>query len=190
MVGLKERKWLSNLSIGLMLGFFYLPILIMIFFSFNSSRSLSVFEGFSLRWYEQLWESRDVVSAVWVSVSIAVIATIISTIVGTITAIGLSKSRKVLREAFLVINDFPIMNPEIVTAIGWMLLFVFIQLEAGYITMLLAHIAFCIPYNAYGTAYSRPLLTYECNYAFQSRVRRSESDTQQYWNNDLPLAQN
>ncbi len=146
MVGLKERKWLSNLSIGLMLGFFYLPILIMIFFSFNSSRSLSVFEGFSLRWYEQLWESRDVVSAVWVSVSIAVIATIISTIVGTITAIGLSKSRKVLREAFLVINDFPIMNPEIVTAIGWMLLFVFIQLEAGYMTMLLAHIAFCIPY--------------------------------------------
>lgn len=146
MVGLKEKKWLSNLSIGLMLLFFYLPIVIMIVFSFNSSRSLSVFDGFSLRWYQQLLESRDVVNAVGVSISIAIIATIVSTVVGTLTAIGLSKSRRVLREAYLILNDFPIMNPEIVTAIGWMLLFVFIQIEAGYMTMLLAHIAFCIPY--------------------------------------------
>lgn len=146
MVGIKERKWLSNFSIGLMLVFFYLPIIIMMVFSFNSSRSLSVFDGFSMRWYQQLLESRDVVNAVGVSVSIALIATVISTVVGTLTAIGLSKSNRVLREAYLVINDFPIMNPEIVTAIGWMLLFVFVQLEAGYVTMLLAHIAFCIPY--------------------------------------------
>lgn len=146
MVGIKERKWLANLSIGAMLVFFYLPIVIMIFFSFNSSRSLSVFDGFSLRWYQQLLESRDVVDAVTVSVSIALIATIVSTIVGTLTAIGLSKSKKVLRESFLMLNDFPIMNPEIVTAIGWMLLFVFVQIPAGYMTMLLAHIAFCIPY--------------------------------------------
>lgn len=118
----------------------------MIVFSFNSSRSLSVFDGFSLRWYQQLLESRDVVNAVGVSISIAIIATIVSTVVGTLTAIGLSKSRRVLREAYLILNDFPIMNPEIVTAIGWMLLFVFIQIEAGYMTMLLAHIAFCIPY--------------------------------------------
>lgn len=146
MVGIKEKKWLANSGIALTLIFFYLPILIMIIFSFNSSKSLSVFDGFSTRWYKQLFDSRDIIQAVSVSVSIAFLATFISTIVGTITAIGLSKSKKILRDIYLVINDFPILNPEIVTAIGWMLLFVVLHLEAGYITMLLAHIAFCIPY--------------------------------------------
>lgn len=146
MVGIKNRRWLSNLSLILMMVFFYLPIVIMIVFSFNESRSLSVFQGFSLRWYEQLINSRDVVDVVWVSVSVAVIATLVSTFVGTLTAIGLSKSKKILRDVYLIFNDFPIMNPEIVTAIGWMLLFVVLNITPGYMTMLLAHIAFCTPY--------------------------------------------
>lgn len=146
MVGIKNRRWLSNLSLILMMVFFYLPIVIMIVFSFNESRSLSVFQGFSLRWYEQLINSRDVVDVVWVSVSVAVIATVVSTFVGTLTAIGLSKSKKILRDVYLIFNDFPIMNPEIVTAIGWMLLFVVLNITPGYMTMLLAHIAFCTPY--------------------------------------------
>ena len=146
MVGIKDRRWLSNISLSMMMIFFYLPIVIMIVFSFNESRSLSVFQGFSFNWYQQLLNSRDVVDAVWVSVSIAVIATTISTFVGTLTAIGLSKSKKILRDVYLVFNDFPVMNPEIVTAIGWMLLFVVVNLTPGYLTMLLAHIAFCTPY--------------------------------------------
>ena len=129
MVGIKERKWLSNTSLILMMIFFYLPIVIMMFFSFNESRSLSVFQGFSLHWYEQLINSRDVVDAVWVSVSVAIISTFISTFVGTLTAIGLSKASKRLRDFYLIWNDFPIMNPEIVTAIGWMLLFVVVNLN-------------------------------------------------------------
>lgn len=146
MVGLKERKWLSRLSIGVVLAFFYLPILIMIIFSFNSSKSLSSFEGFSLGWYERLFKDRDVMDAVVTSFSVAIISTLVSTIVGTITAIGLSKSRKIVKDIMLWVNDFPIMNPEIVTAIGLMLLFVFLKIEAGYLTMLLAHITFSIPY--------------------------------------------
>ena len=74
------------------------------------------------------------------------LATVISTVLGTITAIGLSKSRKVLKEMVLTINNFPILNPEIVTAIGLMLLFSSLGMTKGYLTMLLAHIAFCTPY--------------------------------------------
>ena len=142
----KSTQWLSRLMIALCLLFFYLPIIIMMIFSFNSSKSLTNFEGFSLRWYEQLFKSKDVLSSVWTSVSIATISTIVSTIVGTLTAIGLTKSRKVIREIILTFNELPILNPEIVTAIGLMLLFVFSGVGLGYTTMLLAHITFSVPY--------------------------------------------
>lgn len=85
-------------------------------------------------------------SALWTTISIAVLATIISTVVGTITAIGLSKSNKVLKNIVERINDFPIMNPEIVTAISLLMLFSALGVQKGYFTMLLAHIMFCIPY--------------------------------------------
>lgn len=130
-----------------MFVFLYLPILVTMIFSFNSSRSLIKMEGFSLKWYERLLTDRDIIAAVWVSVSVAVIATVISTILGTITAIGLSKCRKVLRDTILNINNIPIMNPDIVTAIGLMILFSSIAvMQKGYMTMLLAHVMFCTPY--------------------------------------------
>jgi spermidine/putrescine transport system permease protein len=84
--------------------------------------------------------------AVYVSVSIAVFATIIATVLGTLTAIGLSKNKKILKEIILNINNIPIMNSDIVTAIGLMILFSSIKMEKGYLTMLLAHVAFCTPY--------------------------------------------
>ena len=85
-------------------------------------------------------------NAVYVSITIALLATAISTILGTLTAIGLSKSRKVIKELIINVNNVPIMNPDIVTAIGLMILFSSLHLEKGYVTMLLAHIAFCTPY--------------------------------------------
>ena len=84
--------------------------------------------------------------ALYTTFSVALIATLISTVVGTISAIGLSKSKKIIRDIMGQINNFPLMNPEIVTAIGFMLLFITFQIEKGFVTMLLAHIAFCIPY--------------------------------------------
>ena len=131
-----KSKWLSKLMIVLSLCFFYLPIIIMMVFSFNSSKSLTSWNGFSLRWYEQLFRSRDVLSSVWTSLSVATISTIIATIVGTLSAIGLTKSKKVIREIILTFNELPILNPEIVTAIGLMLLFVFSGISLGYMTML------------------------------------------------------
>lgn len=142
----KKKSFWSRFYVVLCLAFFYLPILVTMIFSFNSSKSLTKFSGFSLRWYAELLNNVEVVKAVYVSVSIAIIATIISTVLGTITAIGLSRSRKVLRDLILNINNIPILNPEIVTAIGLMLLFSSIGMRKGYVTMLIAHISFCTPY--------------------------------------------
>ena len=133
------------LMVGIII-FFYLPIIYMIIFSFNEGKSLTTFTGFSLRWYEHMLESRDMMEALYTTFSVALIATAVSTVVGTISAIGLSKSKKIIRDIMNQVNNFPLMNPEIVTAIGFMLLFITFQIEKGYITMLLAHIAFCIPY--------------------------------------------
>ena len=131
---------------GLSVVFFYLPILYMIIFSFNDGKSLTSFTGFSLRWYRHMLDSSDMMEALSTTFSVAVLATIISTIVGTISAIGISKSKKVVRDLMDQVNNLPLMNPEIVTAIGFMLLFITFRVGKGYVTMLLAHIAFCIPY--------------------------------------------
>ena len=142
----KDKRVLGKVGMALLLVFFYAPILFMIIFSFNSSKSLTHFTGFSLCWYEAMLKNHGMMESLYVTIVIALLATIISTIIGTITAIGLSKSKKVLRAFVSQVNDFPIMNPEIVTAIGLMLLFITFQIEKGFVTLLLAHIAFCIPY--------------------------------------------
>lgn len=142
----KKNGFWSMAYVVICFVFFYLPIVVTMIFSFNSSKSLSRFTGFSLRWYEALLKNSEIMSAVYVSVTIAVLATVISTILGTITAIGLSRSRKVLKDAVLTMNDIPILNPDIVTAIGWMLLFSSLGFQKGYLTMLLAHIGFCTPF--------------------------------------------
>ena len=142
----KKNSLFSKFYIAICFAFFYLPILVTMIFSFNSSKSLSKFTGFSLRWYKALLENSEIMSAVYVSVTIAILATIASTVLGTMTAIGLSKSRKIIKDMVLGMNDIPILNPDIVTAIGWMLLFSSLGFQKGYMTMLLAHIAFCTPY--------------------------------------------
>ena len=144
---MKTRKRpFGKILMALAVVFFYLPILYMIVFSFNDGKSLTAFHGFSLRWYRHMLESAGMMEALYTTFSVALLATAVSTVAGTIAAIGLSKSKKIVREAMQQINNLPLMNPEIVTAIGFMLLFITFKVEKGYLTMLLAHIAFCIPY--------------------------------------------
>lgn len=142
----KKKRPAGKLLMVLTLVFFYLPIVYMIVFSFNDGKSLTHFTGFSMRWYTHMLESRDMMESLYTTFSVALIATFISTVVGTISAIGLSKSRKIIRDLMEQVDNLPMMNPEIVTAIGFMLLFITFHVEKGYVTMLLAHIAFCIPY--------------------------------------------
>lgn len=142
----KGKRYGGKILMGLLILFFYLPIVYMIVFSFNDGKSLTSFTGFSLRWYQHMLESNDMMEALYTTFSVALLATFISTVVGTVAAIGLSKSKKIVRDVMEQVNNLPLMNPEIVTAIGFMLLFITFKVEKGYITMLLAHIAFCIPY--------------------------------------------
>lgn len=136
----------SKIILTLTMLFFYLPILYIIIFSFNDSRSLTKFGGFSLRWYEKMFADSTMMEAVLYTVIIAVIATVVATVVGTITAIDLSKSRKVVQKMVERINDLPVMNPDIVTAISLLMFFSVLTVKKGFGTLLIAHIMFCIPY--------------------------------------------
>ncbi|MDE6475368.1 MAG: extracellular solute-binding protein [Erysipelotrichaceae bacterium] len=143
---MKNKNFLRKLLLCITFLFFYFPILYMLVFSFNSSRSLTSFDGFSVQWYEKMFSDRNMLEAIYYTLVIAILATVISTIVGTLTAIGLSKSKKILREMVIQVNDLPILNPEIVTAVGLMLFYVSLHIQKGFMTLLFAHIAFCIPY--------------------------------------------
>ena len=143
---MQKKNIFPKIYLALIMLFFYLPIAYVILFSFNESKSLTSFTGFSLKWYDKLFASRTMMESVYYSVLVAVIATIVSTIVGTIVAIGLSKSNKVIKEIVTQINNLPMLNPDIVTAIGLMLFFSTLNIPTGFGTMLLAHIIFCIPY--------------------------------------------
>ena len=142
----KKNSVASKIILILTMLFFYLPILYIIVFSFNDSRSLTKFSGFSLRWYEKMFADSTMMEAVLYTVIIAVIATVVATVVGTITAIGLSKSRKVVQKMVERINDLPVMNPDIVTAISLLMFFSVLTVKKGFGTLLLAHIMFCVPY--------------------------------------------
>ena len=144
--GKKKKRIFGACIMGFLVAFFYAPILYMIIYSFNDSRSLTKFSGFSLQWYEKMFNDSTMMESLFYTIAIAVLATVISTFVGTITAIGLSKSKRFLKNLVEQINQLPIMNPEIVTAIGLLMFFSAIHVKKGFMTLLLAHIMFCVPY--------------------------------------------
>ena len=126
-----EKRTFGKTLMILIIAFFYLPILYMMVFSFNEGKSLTHFSGFSLKWYQHMLESRDMMEALYTTFGVALIATAVSTVVGTIAAIGLSKSKKIIRDIMEQVNNLPLMNPDIVTAIGFMLLFITFKVEKG-----------------------------------------------------------
>ena len=144
----KKSPWsfLTGGYLILILLFIYLPIAYVVLFSFNDSKSLTNFTGFSLRWYENMFSDRTMLDSIYYTVVVAVIATVVSTIVGTVAAIGLSKAKPLIRSVILEVNNLPVMNPDIVTAIGLMLLFISTKIQLSLTTLILAHITFCIPY--------------------------------------------
>ena len=143
---LRLSKVIGKVYLAFMLLFFYLPIIYMVVFSFNDSRSLSSFTGFSLRWYEKMFNDSAMMSSYYYTIIIAILATVISTICGTLIAIGLSRSNKILKGLVEQINSLPVLNPEIVTAIGLLMFFSTLSVNKGFCTLLAAHIMFCIPY--------------------------------------------
>ena len=143
----KLSKFFSSGYLVLILLFIYLPIGYLVLFSFNEGKSMTNFTGFSLRWYENLFQKEySMLDSIWTTLLVAGIATVVSTVVGTVAAIGLSKAKRLIRTAVLEINNLPVMNPDIVTAISLMLLFLSMKIQRSIVTLTLAHITFCIPY--------------------------------------------
>ena len=146
-------KRASKIYTALIMIFLFAPMVILLVFSFNEAKSLSVFSGFSLKWYRELFRDDETLKAVVNTLVLAVLAALISTVMGTAAAVGINKMRnKVLRTTMDSVTNIPMINPDIITGISLMLMFVFVGRLFGaatslnFGTMLIAHITFCLPY--------------------------------------------
>ena len=140
------KKFFKRFYLGLVLVFLYVPIIVMIVQSFNAGKSRVKWEGFSLHWYGELFNDASIMNALWVTVSVAVIATVVSTVFGTLAAIGIHAMKKRPQAIMMTMTNLPNTMPDIVTGISLMLLFLFFKISRSYVTMLLAHITFDVPY--------------------------------------------
>lgn len=147
-------RWFSKTYIGVFLAFLYLPIMILIIFSFNDSKGRTL-TGFTTKWYTQLFSDTAVLDALWTTLVVAIVSAIIATIMGTAAAIGLEKMDNKLKSVVMNLTYVPIINPEIITGVSFMLLFVTarrwlstvgVDFEFGWTTLILAHITFNVPY--------------------------------------------
>ncbi len=140
------NRFFKRLYTNLVILFLYAPIIVLIIFSFNKSKSRSNFTGFTLDWYFQLFQDREILTAFYYTIIIAIISTVISVIIGSLAAIGIHQLKGTKKKVILNMNYLPVINPDIVTAVSLMALFRFLRIRFGFITMLLSHITFSIPY--------------------------------------------
>lgn len=144
------EKFLKKSYLFIIFIFLYTPIITLMVFSFNDSKSMGKWNGFTLKWYQTLFNNDRLIQALYYTVLIAIISSIVATIIGTIAAVGLHKMRGKRKSLLLNVNYIPVLNPDIVTGVSLMSLFIFIRfflpINFGFTTMLLAHITFNIPY--------------------------------------------
>ncbi|NLE25046.1 MAG: ABC transporter permease [Clostridiaceae bacterium] len=139
-------KAIKRIYMSIVFLFLYAPIIVLIVFSFNKSKSRGQWGGFTFDWYIDLFKDRQIREALYFTILIAVISTLISTIVGTVAALGINNMTRFGRTVMLNVNNLPVLNPDIVTGVALMTLFISIRIELGFVTMLIAHIVFSIPY--------------------------------------------
>lgn len=148
-----KKKTLGNIYTALIFVFLYMPIAVLILYSFNASNSTSTFDGFSLKWYKELFSDSATLNALKNTLILAILSALISTVIGTMAAYGINKMKnKYVKSSTMSVTKIPMMNPEIVTGISMMLLFVFVgvmiggKASLGFGTVLIAHITFNLPY--------------------------------------------
>ncbi len=139
-------RWIKKFYSFLIYLFLYAPIFILIVFSFNNSRSRGSWGGFTLKWYKALFSDSQIMSALYYTIAIAVASSIIATIIGTAAAIGIHQMKRKQKSVIMNLTYIPVLNADIVTGISLMILFIFIKLKLGFLTLLIAHVTFNIPY--------------------------------------------
>ena len=142
-------KGLKGTYLALILLFLYSPIAVMIVLSFNQGKSRAKWEGFSFKWYGELFHNTQIMNALKVTLIVAVVATVVSVILGTLGAIGIHACRKGWANTLLNLSYLPMTMPDIVTGVSLMMLFVFVKVPRGMLTMILAHITFDTPYGLF-----------------------------------------
>lgn len=142
--------FIKRIYLYIVFAFLYAPILVLTIYSFNDSRSRGRWGGFTLRWYGELFKDREIAQALYNTILIAIISSIVATIAGTAAAIGIHHMKKIRKTIIMNLSYLPVLNPDIVTGVSMMLLFIFFRaytgLGLGFVTMLIAHITFNIPY--------------------------------------------
>ncbi len=136
----------QKIYVGLIFIFLYAPIVILMILSFNASKTRSKWGGFTLKWYRELFKNEAIMEALGNTLTIAFLSALIATIIGTITCIAFQYMKKRTRTLLLGVSNIPMLNAEIVTGISLMLLFISLGVKFGFLTILLAHITFNIPY--------------------------------------------
>jgi spermidine/putrescine transport system permease protein len=146
-------KTASKIYTALLFLFLFAPIAILLVFSFNAAKSLTVFSGFSLKWYRELLRDENTLNSVRNTLILAFSAMIISTVMGTAASVGIQRLRsRWYRRVMDTVTDIPMTNPDIITGISLMLMFVFVgqlfgaSTSLNFLTMLIAHVTFCLPY--------------------------------------------
>ncbi|MBQ6902286.1 MAG: ABC transporter permease [Oscillospiraceae bacterium] len=139
-------KRISKCYIGLVLAFLYAPIVVLMVYSFNSSKSRAVWQGFTFDWYRDLFSNDVIMGSLYTTLLCGVLAALVATVIGSMAAYGLGKNKKAKSALVLSVAYIPMLNAEIVTGVSLMLLFTLIGLDLGFFTMLISHITFCIPY--------------------------------------------
>lgn len=140
------RKYLSRIYMGIIFLFLYAPIIVLAVFSFNESKSRGNWTGFSLKWYVELFHDHDIRQAFYYTITIAIISAVVSTILGTIAAIGINSMKGKMKSIMLNVNYLPVVNPDIVTGISLMILYISFNIDFGFNTILISHIVFNTPY--------------------------------------------
>ena len=140
------RKKLEKIYMALIFILLYAPIVTLVVLSFNASKTRAKWGGFTLHWYRSLFANTEIMNALYTTLIIALLASAIATVLGTLACIGINSMSKKSRTVFMGITNIPMLNGEIVMGISLMLLFIFAKVDRGYITMVLAHITFDVPY--------------------------------------------
>ena len=139
-------KKLRKAYIFLIMAFLYAPIVMLILYSFNNSKSRAQWGGFTLKWYRELFADEAIMAALGTTLSVGFLAAVISTVLGTFGAIALFQMKRGPRRAMMSVVNLPMLNSEVVTGVSLMLLYAMANIQLGYVTLLLSHIAFCVPY--------------------------------------------
>ena len=140
------KKIVERCYLGIICVFLYAPIFTLMVLSFNESKSMAKWGGFSLRWYQEMFQDEAIREAIWNTLAIALISAVVATLLGTLACIGIQKMKSSSRAVIMMLNNIPMVNSDIVTGISLMLIFVAFGISLNRNTVLIAHITFCIPY--------------------------------------------